>query len=74
MEFKGNAYYALNNWDRATIERQAREITELHYEAGKMEAKLREELREARCRISDLERDHDMLAEQLRRSNHGEGS
>ena len=64
MEFK-HATEAAPGWDRATIMRQAREITELNHEAAKQVERLREKLQEAECRISELERDHDMLAEQL---------
>ena len=68
MEFKGPDYYNYHSWDNATIMRQAREITELHHEAAKQVASQSEELKRAYQRIHELERDYDLLAEQLRRS------
>ena len=50
-------------WDRATIIRQATEITRLKNEAAKTQERLREKLQDAKCRISDLERDIEMLKE-----------
>lgn len=62
MPFK-HATEAAPSWDRATIVRQARMITELNHEAAKQVERLREKLQEAKCRISDLERDIEMLKE-----------